>query len=90
MKVNVLGKYYQITETGENASGGTIMGACNRQKQAITILTEGIGQEQKEETILHEVVHIIDGELKLGLEEEDVSRLSVGLYSAGCRVKVEK
>jgi hypothetical protein len=90
MTIKILGKTYQLVETREDMTGGSIMGAANRQKQVITILSEGVGEEQRQDTLLHEVVHIIDIELALGLSEENVARMACGLYSAGLRVKVDK
>jgi hypothetical protein len=90
VKINVLGKSYNIEETTKTLSGGDLMGAANRTEQVIVVCKDGIGPDQYSETLLHEVVHIVDEELKVGLTEEAVCRLAVGLYSAGCRVKVEQ
>ena len=61
------------------------MGASNRTEQTI-ILNKETGREQREDTLLHEVIHIISGELSLELSEETVARLSVGLYSSGVKL----
>ena len=90
MKVTILGKVYPIIQTTFDLSGGTLMGSANRSKQLIVVRKEGLGRDQYLETLLHEVLHIVSDELAVGLDEDDVSRLAVGLYSAGCRIKVEK
>jgi len=90
MRATILGKTYKISETTTELSGGDLMGAVHRGKQLIVVRNDSIGRDQYLETILHEALHVIDEELSLGLSEETVARLSVGLYSAGCRIKVEK
>ena len=91
MKINVLGKFYKLIETDCPACNDTYAGSTQRMKQTITVQKgENLAPDQYDETILHEVIHVVDEELKIGLTEESVARLAVGLYSAGCRVKVEK
>ena len=36
--------------------------------------------ERKFRALLHEVIHIIDEDIKVGLEEEQICRLEAGLY----------
>jgi len=82
-QITVLGKTYTITLVDDISCGET-MGSCRRHSQTICI-NEELAKDQSDETLLHEVIHIIDGELVLGLTEETVARLAVGLYSAGYR-----
>lgn len=86
--ISILGKCYELVETDEKASYG-FSGAGNSTKLVICVNNE-IPPEQYEDTLLHETVHMIDHELHLGLNEETVARLAVGLYSAGCRVHVNE
>ena len=79
--ITVLGKKYQIIYGDDIALCGS-SGICNRERQVIKINKE-LACDQLNETLLHEVIHIIDMELKLQLTEPDVCRLAVGLYSAG-------
>ena len=81
--VTVLGKPYEIEYVDEARSCGT-MGCADRGNQHIMINQDN-GKDQIAETILHEIIHIIDQELLLELKEETVARLAVGLYSAGYR-----
>ena len=82
--IDVLGKPYKIKLTDDIGAAGNL-GLARRGKQIIILNTEGCAPEQLEETLLHEVIHIVDGELTLGLTEEAVACLSVGIYSAGYR-----
>lgn len=45
------------------------------------IVTATLKEDIKNETILHEVIHCVDEMLSIGLSEEQVNRLSVGLYA---------
>ncbi len=83
--VSVLGKPYAIKYTSALEMKGNL-GTIERSKQIINIDSESQGEDQFAETLLHEVIHIIDGELMLGLSEETVARLAVGLYSAGYKL----
>ena len=83
--ITILGKAYKITELTEIASQGN-MGSTNRTKQIIHVDKE-LQKDQYSETILHEMLHIIDGELNLGLDEDTIARLAVGIYSAHVDLK---
>jgi hypothetical protein len=83
VNVDILGKSYEVMIVDEIHAGGN-MGNANRSLQKITISSYS-AHEQQQDTLMHEILHIIDGELKVGLTEEDISRLAVGLYSAGYR-----
>jgi hypothetical protein len=85
----ILGKPYEIRLTDALGAGGSL-GASNRPRQAIVLNGEECNKEQLEDTLLHEILHIISGELVLGLSEETVARLAVGLHSAGYRKEMEE
>lgn len=87
--MTILGKTYEIRMTDDVGAGGNL-GQSKRSRQIIVLNAEECALEQLEETLLHEVIHIISGELVLGLDEETVARLAVGIYSAGYRVEVLK
>jgi len=80
--ISVLGKSYKLNYLPTSEMKGNL-GTAERAKQIINIDSESQGEDQFTETILHEVLHIVDGELMLGLSEETVARLAVGLYSSG-------
>lgn len=85
--VTILGKVYSVDRFNDSGMQG-LMGSAKRTAGRINISTEQ-STESAEETLLHEVIHIVDGELLLGLSEETVARLAVGIYSAGYRVGVQ-
>jgi hypothetical protein len=84
--ITILGKTYKILITDDVGSAGNL-GNSKRSSQVITLNGEQCAPEQLEETLLHEVIHMVDGELSMGLPEETIARLSVGIYSAGYRLK---
>jgi hypothetical protein len=83
--ITILGKPYAIRYVDDIGASGSL-GTANRPKQIITLNTESCAPDQVDETLLHEVIHIISGELVLELDEATVARLAVGIYSAGYRV----
>ena len=83
--ITVLGKPYEIRMADDIGAAGNL-GSSKRGKQIIVLNSEECATEQLEETLLHEVIHIIGGELVLGLDEETIARLAVGIYSAGYRL----
>ena len=86
--MTILGKPYEIRNTDDIGAAGNL-GSAKRSKQVILLNTEMCAPDQLAETLLHEVIHIIDGELVLELDEATVARLAVGIYSAGYRLKEE-
>lgn len=84
-RIVILGKTYDVLKVTDIESAGNL-GNAKRSKQIITLNFEQCAPEQLEETLLHEVLHIIDGELVLNLPEETIARLAVGIYSAGYRI----
>jgi hypothetical protein len=88
MTVSILGMKYKLSyETSEQMKGE--LGMCTPWKLDIRINKEAPGPQQ-EETLIHEVLHCISDELVLELNEETIQRLSAGLHSCGCRVRVDK
>lgn len=81
----ILGKPYEVRKSDDIGTAGNL-GSTKRSKQVIILNTEQCAPDQLAETLLHEVIHIIDGELVLGLDEATVARLAVGIYSAGYRL----
>ena len=81
-KVNILGKDYSISL--KRRKGGTlgdvvIYGRANHLKNSIWINPQ-VNIQQRKETLLHEIIHVVNEELCLRFSEATVSRLSVGLY----------
>ncbi len=82
--IKILGKEYKI-ECVDNKTIGGNYGDCNTTKAYIRINKE-ITKQQQEDTMIHEVLHIISDELKIELEERQVQVLATALYSIGVRV----
>lgn len=79
--IEIFGKTYVVTyQNPDNMCGS--MGSCSRERGSI-LIDNTLNTDQQQETLLHEIIHVIDGELKLNLDEITVARLAVGLYSAG-------
>lgn len=83
--ITIFGKTYSVTLVNDIEIAGNL-GSAKRSMQVIRLNSEQCAPQQLEETLLHEVIHIIDGELVLGLPEETIARLAVGIYSAGYRI----
>ena len=72
--IDVLGKTYTISVlTNDN------LGECDYVHQSIGI-NIGLAGDAKLETLLHECIHAVSGDMGLGLHEKQVRPLSVGLY----------
>jgi hypothetical protein len=84
-EITILGKPYKIDYCKSSDING-MLGSANRAKQVIRINIDDQGPDQKKETLLHEVLHMVSDELKLGLTESIISCLAVGLYSAGYKL----
>lgn len=84
--VQILGKTYKIVEI-PHTSAPDFSGTNCRDSQTITIVSD-LAEEAKEDTILHESIHIISDEMCLGLTEQQVGALACGLYSSGCKIKI--
>jgi hypothetical protein len=52
-------------------------------------IRDDISKERFDGSILHEVIHSVDVELGLGLEEETIMRLTSGLRSAGVHIDLK-
>lgn len=81
---HILGKEYQVVFKGAN-DNMTLLGSIEYAKQRIFIFDE-LPYDQRCETFLHETIHAVNEELKLGLSEVTVARLAVGLHSAGYHI----
>jgi len=80
--MTILGKRYKIKYLDDDTIDG--FGSMHR-GHGLILINKSKTPDQQAETLLHEVIHAVDLELMIGLEEADVARLAVGLYSAGLR-----
>lgn len=88
-KVDILGTPYMV-KLGYDNSLEDFYGLIRYSEHTIFINDRAcLCKEQREETLLHEVIHGVDKKLKVDLTEEDVQRLGAGLYASGVRVHME-
>lgn len=80
MKVKILGKDYKILYKSDWTPDDLHMGYSNTKAAEICIKT-GMPHQVQEETILHEILHVISEELLLNLKEQQVRGISTVLYS---------
>lgn len=76
----ILGMRHKVTYFENHDNGDNAMGRSDVKKATIRICKE-MGTDTKEQTILHEAIHIISDHLALSLTENQVCALSAGLYS---------
>jgi Zn-dependent peptidase ImmA (M78 family) len=80
-RVRVLGKQFQIKfhpEGSEEMEGN--LGMCSYDKQ-IVYVEEGMPLENEQSTVFHELIHAVEEMMQLGLSEEHVKGLEVGLFA---------
>jgi len=84
--VNILGLEYKIIEREAFHSEDHNMGMSDSIRNEI-IIRPSMNNDNKESTLLHEVIHIISDKLGLDLDESKVGCLESGLYSVGYRLE---
>ena len=84
-KVSVLGKTYQVFSRPKQDMHGNL-GTVDVASLRIDV-DDGLKSEQLNDTLLHEVIHVICTELQIELSEADTFRLACGLHSAGAKIK---
>lgn len=86
--VYILGKKYNVTFYTKTELGG-LYGQSNRYHGFIQVSSD-TSPAQMEDTLIHEVLHMISEDMAIGLKEADITRLACGLYSAGVRIPLKK
>jgi hypothetical protein len=86
-KIVILGKPYIISYK-DDSDMPTEHGLTNFKNQSIHI-NESASFEEREETLLHEVIEVLNYQLALNLKHDTIMRLSSGLYACGISVKPE-
>lgn len=76
--IQVLGKTYAV-EFVDKVDDKDSMGEHELSTQKIKIKNDQHAESAKE-TLLHEAIHAIDEQLDLGIREQQVHRLAVGLF----------
>lgn len=77
--IKVFGKPYAINYV-DQVDETDSLGECDVRLCEIKILNT-MCDAQKKDTLIHELLHIISEELRLGVSEKQVASLAVGLYS---------
>jgi Zn-dependent peptidase ImmA (M78 family) len=72
-------KIISVQKFKSNSRTDTAFGRSDDLMNVISI-NESIPLSNQEETLLHEVIHLIESNLGLELQEKQVQGLSVGLY----------
>jgi len=88
-KVRIFGLEQRIELFEKNSPCDGAMGRSIMNAGLIT-LEQDLPPDQFEETLLHEVVHLVADNSAIELSEQAVAALSLGLFSAGIRVPVER
>ena len=68
-----------VEEAKDEVNGAEYIGRVLFKENKIKILSS-YSEEKQYRTLLHEIIHVLDEDLKVGLEEKDICRLEVGLY----------
>ena len=79
-KIRIFGQDYRVTRRRYRDDGVLHYGHCDHALGVINLNPES-RKSQAEQTLLHEIIHIIDNELRLNFSEKQVTQLSSGLYS---------
>jgi hypothetical protein len=79
--VRILGKKYKIYVKRMADEKNIFRYGLTTHWQKKIELNSAVDQDQKDETLLHEIVHCLDANMGLGLSERQVSSLSTGLHS---------
>ena len=77
--MKILGKEYEIIEADATIMNDKV-GICDFTKQKIYI-AEGLTDDLHADTLLHEIVHVIDFTIGLELTEKQIIGIAGGLYA---------
>ena len=76
--LNILGKPYHVQFT-KGLIEGDASGMCAYKDQLIKLCSD-LAQQQLTETLLHEIIHAVDGEMNTKMKESQVRYLAIGLF----------
>ena len=84
-KLKILGKTYTVVYEGSpyfepDVQPEVKWGMCDHTGQKIHLYS-GQMEEMMLETLLHETIHVIEGDMQMKFTEEDVSRLAAGMQA---------
>lgn len=78
--MKILAYDYQVKAFRSTLDNTIHMGQHNANELTITICT-GMQRQHQESTMIHEIIESINWQLALGLEEEKILNLEIGLYN---------
>jgi hypothetical protein len=78
-EIKYLGRKIEV-EYFKQVEPNGYLGSCNNLKMKINLL-EHKNKEEREATLLHELLHIISGDFELELNEKQICALANTLYS---------
>lgn len=78
--IRIIGKTYSINWVDKPILRADECGACDFERQTITV-QNGYHAEQERDTLLHEVLHGIEHEMGLELDEATVRLMATGLFA---------
>ena len=79
-KLHIMGIDYSVTVGNIKQEGWTCFGLADLANCHI-VLNKVLSTGQKEESLLHEIVHIVSSRLGAGLSEKQVILVAAGLYA---------
>ena len=79
-QIYIFGMMHSVDTYQDKSIMDTSMGTSDS-KRGIIKLCEGMPPDIAEQTLLHEIIHIIDVNLGTGLNENQVLGITTGIYS---------
>jgi len=79
-ELRILGKTWHFIERPDLIETDDVFGLCDIREQRILYCSETTPSQMRD-TILHEVIHAIEGTIGLDLSEVEVHALAAGLYA---------
>lgn len=81
-KLRCFGRNYSVVSDDKITTQHGCYGMLFHDEQAVYLQkrASGFSEEKEAATFLHELCHLVDENLRIGLKEKQVELLSVGLY----------
>ena len=78
-KLRIIGHVYRIKKEKLEQDGWCMFGLANHSEKTISLNTSN-DHTQDEETMIHEVIHVLSERTGAGLNERQVTAISNGIY----------
>ena len=79
-RITFMGYTFRVIQETEHTEDEERYGLIDYKMQAIQ-LNKNTSDDRKQETLVHELIHLVSGFLNIEIEEDDVGRLGHGLYA---------